>query len=329
MANEFSGITITDSQARLPAPLISPADKLHVQRGVLERNPGYALFQSSYLLTDALRKQEEVAFGPKVWHKFIFHDIQTRASLFSAFTVGTKNNELGDLANRYNNEIHIDKQLELLEQMTRAPRIRNDVFPPALLDEYEEKLVRFARLFPAFKASAQFLVHPGDAEYMAMINMKVPLSTVLDYHFIPSDPRFSQYSLNGFEAIIAFNFLKNAVDHSPQVEKKGPTGTLDMVPDTTRIRVEVDNDTLSVSNNSNDAQPGEGVLFHLGGKGEHGNSGFGMFTAAKLYAPLIGKHVEPTWTAHNAVDHTKYSVRFSLKKSLQASNESPLPQPVR
>jgi hypothetical protein len=328
MTNEFSGIQVSDAHARLPVPLISSADKLHAQRGILERNPGYAAFQNSYLLTDALRKQEEQPFGPKIWHKFIFHDIQTRASLFSAFTIGAKNNELGDLASRYNNEIHIGKQLELLEKMTRAPRVRNDVFPPALLDEYEEKLVRFAHLFPAFKASAQFLLHPGDAEYITMMNTKLPLSTVLDYHFVPSDPRFSSQFLNGFETIIAFNFLKNAVDHCPKEEKKGPTGTMDMVPDTTSIQVELGHDSLSISNNSNDDQPGEDVLFHLGGKGEHGNSGFGMFTAA-MYAPLIGKHVVPMWTGHTAEDHTKYSVKFSLKKSPQANNGSHLPQLAR
>lgn len=310
----------------------------------IDHHSGAKVYRSNY--DAAIRMKDGTQQGYKDWRDFIFHEVSTPASQYAYFTAiststvtdniraleqaqiqnpkvdpvnvvyaAQKKSPLGELNYLYKEEEQLIKKIALLESMTQAELNDNIGFPKSFLEDARKNLAHFRHLFPLFKSSMQFLIDPNEDSFVAMKYMQVPSRDVLRYFGETQTTGVENRMLNGFEAISLFNFVKNAVTYSPRrpVERHGTT--ID-VPDTSAITIDFEqNGDFTVWNNSNDDPPPKDKLFTLRGKGQGGNTGFGLFTVGKLYAPLTGSEAEAEWKEQNNPDGTKYRVRFSLKKA--------------
>lgn len=279
----------------------------------LQTNAGYQTFSENYTYAKQLKTQARDID----WYNFTFHDVLTPLGKYSVYTVGTKDglNPIADALHRFNNENDLDKKVLCLEELVSLPLPDMKDWPPEYIASVNKKINILKKLFPMFKPSLQFLLHPTADTYKNLRNVRIQSADILSsFNFsVDQIATMPQRELNGFEGIVLFNLLKNAETHSPN--KQGSVdGQSTYEKDLKDIVVTLTDSEISVTNHSDDPHPGNDVLFQYKGRGKSGHTGFGMFTAAKLYAPLIGAKTEAEWNEHEADDHTKYRVRFSLKK---------------
>jgi len=276
-------------------------------------NAGYQTFSENHTHAKKLKTQVRDID----WYNFTFHDVLTPLGKYSVYTVGSKGqpNPIADALHRFNSENDLDKKVAHLEELISLPLPEKKEWPPEYIASVNKKITILKKLFPMFKPSLQFLLHPNVETYRKLRDVRVQVADIISSFSFSEDRQASmpRRELNGFEGITLFNLLKNAEAHSPnKVEENGqPSSEKDMKD----VGVIITDSEITVTNHSNDPHPGEDVLFQYKGRGHGGHTGFGMFTAAKLYAPLIGGVVEAEWKEQNNPDGTKYRVRFSLKKA--------------
>lgn len=288
----------------------------------LDTNIGYDEFKKNYILVDSLKAtQHDSVQGPVNFHAFVMHDMKNIPTLaISPFTTNKSNAcnaQLAGLMQEFSNvqkEKNIVAELRLLDEMTKIePGSTQGVFPIETELDYYRRNVIFHRLFPTMHTSARFLMEPNSNDYAQLMDTKVKVSDILSYEFprLADGMRGRSPTLNGFESTILFNFLKNAKEHG-----------LNRGSDQSQISFTLNKDGFTVENFSNTNIPDQDHLFQLGGKGEHGGTGIGMFTAAKLYAPLIGAEVvakselvKPgNLESKDASEWPKYKIQFTLKR---------------
>lgn len=129
---------------------------------------------------------------------------------------------------------------------------------------------------------------------------------------IECPPELAQQEVDGVTGIMLFNLAKNAV-----VYKKSTVSASELDGEFT-----IENDAKFPIDSSH--------LFEPMRPGKDGHTGYGLFTVRNIYGRLAGKDVvcESTSTGIDEKDK-KHSVKFSIKKSLPISSESPLPQPAQ
>jgi hypothetical protein len=292
----------------------------------LDTKKAYSEFKQNYMQVEEMKSTQSAEAKNQDWHKFIFHDVQTPATLYGHFVYGEDSKLLKSFFSRYNNAKDPRIKVLLLSQMNKQELHLNSNFPKEYLEGIQLKLEKFRKVFPLLRSSMDFLINPTEDGYYGLTQMKVPVQEIVDaFGSEMPQANFEGHEVNGIEGVIPLNFLKNASDNCPYIDEKEASKGRDR----TGMRLRIDENGFSVINPSNNGSPGANKLFQLKGKGESGNTGFGMFTAAQLYAPLNESKVEAEWTDLPNENGPKYSVRFSLKKSPQSGNGSPLPQPVQ
>ncbi len=285
-----------------------PLDELRI-------NPGFNTFHTNHNFAEQFKSQTKNID----WYNFTFHDVLSPLGKYSVYTMGSKEvpNPIADALHRFNNETDLDKKVLLLEKLVSLDLPEAKDWPPEYITKVNRKINILKKLFSIFNPSLQFLLHPNSETYKNLRDVHVELHDIMSAFNFTEEQRaqIPQKQLNGFEGIIFFNLLKNAEAHSP-IKNEMVDGQLSNEPDMKNVTVLVNDSDITVTNHSDDPHPGEDVLFQYKGKGKSGHTGYGMFTAAKLYAPLLGSQIEAEWTEREAdEDKSKYKVRFTLKKT--------------
>lgn len=118
--------------------------------------------------------------------------------------------------------------------------------------------------------------------------------------------------VDGATGIMLFNLAKNAV-----VYKK------------TKVKISEQDGEFAIENDAK-FPIDTSHLFEPMRPGKDGHTGYGLFTVRNVYGRLAGKDVVcDSSTLGDEETDKVHTVRFSLKKSLPVSSESPLPQPAQ
>jgi hypothetical protein len=308
-------------------------------REQLQRNPGYSLFRQGLaaLNISLQEKYPNPNEGRRTFmNDFIIHDVRTGIGSLAFFRMVVDDMHTSTPELRTSSPV-VWKEIENYNQLERkgyvsvrsntsarevvqlcdtwvesAKRLMAHIPPSTDIPEiYAQKAQALVRSWGMFHHSAQFLIGiTANNERQAMRSLKklqseqIATSDIIYLALNEGNYTFSYSgempeSVNGVEATILYNLLKNAGKQSNEYIKLDHTGG------TWRVR----NDAKKYPNTS--------TLFQPGKPGEGGNTGFGLFTMKHMIGALGGYDVHLS-NEHEEHNGPPFNVEFTIQARRQA-----------
>lgn len=308
-------------------------------REQLQINTGYSLFRQgiSALHKSLQEKYPNPNEGKKQFmNDFLIHDVRTAIGSLAFFRMAvddmcdsspelrTNNPVVWQEIKNYNEfeskgyeSVRSNKSareiIQLCDMWVESAKRLMEYVPPStgIPDIFAQKAHALVRSWGMFHHSAQFLIGiTANNERQAMRSLKKLQSEQIatsDLIYLTLDEEKYTFahseelpeSVNGIEAIILYNLLKNAGKQTHSFI------TLDHINDTWKVR--------------NDAKvyPNTDTLFQPGKPGEGGNTGFGLFTMKYMIGALGGYDVALS-NANEEQNGPPYQVEFMFQAQHQA-----------